>query len=108
MLKFFKEFFNKLFKAENHYTKIKKSEEKKGMRQKCPITGQEEDDAGIIDNPKKPTNRNYTCPCGFQYHRDGAINRRQKYLGDFGVPVVAEMGSTRMTPPFGFRLEVPS
>ena len=54
-------------------------------------------------NPKKPTNRNYSCKCGFQYHRDGvgAINIRQKYLGHFGVPVVADMA-----PPVGFRLEV--
>lgn len=67
--------------------------------QTCPKCG----------NRKKPTNRNYTCACGFKYHRDGvgAINIRQKYLGHFGVPVVAEMGSPRMTPPLGFRLEVP-
>ena len=67
--------------------------------QTCPRCG----------NRKKPTNRNYTCSCGFKYHRDGvgAINIRQKYLGHFGVPVVAEMGSPRMTPPLGFRLEVP-
>ena len=67
--------------------------------QTCPQCG----------NRKKPTNRNYTCPCGFKYHRDGvgAINIRQKYLGHFGVPVVAEMGVTRMTPPLGFRLKVP-
>ena len=58
---------------------------------------------------KKPRNRDYTCSCGFKYHRDGvgAINIRQKYLGCFGDPVVAEMGSARMTPPLGFRLEVP-
>ena len=67
--------------------------------QTCPKCG----------NRKKPNNRNYTCKCGFKYHRDGvgAINIREKYLGHFGVPVVAEMGSTRMTPPLGFRLEVP-
>ena len=67
--------------------------------QTCPKCG----------NRKKPTNRNYTCTCGFKYHRDGvgAINIRQKYLGHFGDPVVAEMGSTRMTPPLGFRLEIP-
>ena len=66
--------------------------------QTCPKCG----------NRKKPTNRNYTCTCGFQYHRDGvgAINIRQKYLGHFGAPVVAEMGSPRMTPPLGFRLKV--
>ena len=52
---------------------------------------------------KKPANRDYTCKCGFQYHRDGvgAINIRQKYLGHLGVPVVAAM-----TPPVGFRSEV--
>ncbi len=54
-------------------------------------------------NKKKPTNRNYKCPCGFQYHRDGigAINIRKKYLGCFGDPVVAAMA-----PPVGFRSEV--
>ena len=38
--------------------------------QTCPNCG----------NRKKPTNRNYTCKCGFQYHRDGvgAINIRKK------------------------------
>ena len=67
--------------------------------QTCPSCG----------NRKKPANRNYTCKCGFKYHRDGvgAINIRQKYLGHFGVPVVAEMGTTRMTPPLGFQLTVP-
>ncbi len=67
--------------------------------QTCPKCG----------NRKKPNNRTYTCKCGFKYHRDGvgAINIREKYLGHFGVPVVAEMGSPRMTPPLGFRLEVP-
>ena len=67
--------------------------------QTCPKCG----------NRKKPSNRNYTCKCGFKYHRDGvgAINIRQKYLGHFGVPVVAERVSDRMTPPLGFRLKVP-
>ena len=53
--------------------------------QTCPKCG----------NRKKPTNRNYTCKCGFKYHRDGvgAINIREKYLGHFGDPVVAENGS---------------
>ena len=53
---------------------------------------------------KKPTNRNYTCPCGYQYHRDGvgAINIRQKYLGRLGDPVVVDMA-----PPLGIRLDVP-
>ena len=60
-------------------------------------------------NRQKPTNRNYTCKCGFKYHRDGvgALNIREKYLGHFGVPVVAERVSDRMTPPLGFRLKVP-
>lgn len=68
--------------------------------QTCPKCG----------NRKKPTNRNYTCTCGFQYHRDGvgAINIRKKYLGRFGVPVVADTDNqaVKMTPPVGFRLEV--
>ena len=69
--------------------------------QTCPKCG----------NRKKPTNRNYTCKCGFNFHRDGvgAINIRKKYLGHFGVPVVAAMDtqiSMKMTPPVGFRLEV--
>ena len=53
-------------------------------------------------NRKKPNNREYTCKCGFTYHRDGvgAINIRQKYLGRLGVPVVAAMA-----PPVGIRLE---
>ncbi len=67
--------------------------------QTCPKCG----------NRKKPNNRNYICKCGFKYHRDGvgAINIRAKYLGHFGVPVVAEKVSDRMTPPLGFRLIVP-
>ncbi|RKU16510.1 transposase [Candidatus Poribacteria bacterium] len=62
--------------------------------QTCPKCG----------NRKKPTNREYSCKCGFTYHRDGvgAINIRQKYLGCLSVPVVADMA-----PPLGFRLEVP-
>ena len=67
--------------------------------QTCPKCG----------NRKKPNNRNYTCNCGFQYHRDGvgAINIRQKYLGHLGDPVVADMGTPmKMTPPLGFRLKV--
>ena len=53
-------------------------------------------------NRKKTSNRNYSCKCGLQYHRDGvgAINIRQKYLGHLGVPVVADMA-----PPIGIRLE---
>ena len=70
--------------------------------QTCPRCG----------NRKKPTHRNYEClHCGFKYHRDGvgAINIRQKYLGHFGVPVVADMDlrTMKMTPPLGFRLKVP-
>ena len=51
----------------------------------------------------KPSNRDYTCPCGFHYHRDGvgAINIRKKYLGCLGDPVVATMAS-----PVGLRAEV--
>ena len=49
----------------------------------------------------KPRNRNYKCQCGYVYHRDGvgAINIRQKYLGDFGRPVVVPMHA-----PIGKRL----
>ena len=69
--------------------------------QTCPKCG----------NRKKPNTRNYTCPCGFKYHRDGvgAINIREKYLGHFGVPVVADLDTQtmKMTPPLGFRLNVP-
>ena len=70
--------------------------------QTCPKCG----------NRKKPNNRNYTCQCGFKYHRDGvgALNIRAKYLGHFGVPVEADMDiqvSMKMTPPLGFRLKVP-
>ena len=62
--------------------------------QTCPKCG----------NRKKPTNRNYTCRCGFKYHRDGvgAINIRQKYQGRLGNPVEAVM-----VPPLGLRLQVP-
>ena len=67
--------------------------------QTCPSCGKR----------KKPNNREYTCKCGFEYHRDGvgAINILRKYQGCFGDPVVAAMGSTRMAPPLGFHLEVP-
>ena len=67
--------------------------------QTCPKCG----------NRKKPNNRDYTCKCGFLYHRDGvgAINILRKYQGGLGDPVVAAMGFTRMAPPLGFRLEVP-
>ncbi len=86
------------YKAKSVGIKVKTIDESY-TSQTCPKCG----------NRKKPTNRNYTCSCGFKYHRDGvgAINIRQKYLGHFGAPVVAEMGSTRMAPPLGFRLEVP-
>ncbi len=44
--------------------------------QTCPKCG----------NRKKTKNRNYSCKCGFKYHRDGvgAMNIREKYLGHFG------------------------
>ena len=60
--------------------------------QTCPSCGQRH----------KPSNRNYKCECGFQYHRDGvgAINIRKKYQGHLGVPVEAAMA-----PPIGIRLE---
>ena len=86
------------YKAEAMGVQVKTIDESY-TSQTCPKCG----------NRKKPTNRNYSCGCGFAYHRDGvgAINIRRKYLGHFGVPVVAEMGSPRMTQPLGFRLEVP-
>ena len=67
--------------------------------QTCPKCG----------NRKRPNNRDYICKCGFKYHRDGvgAINILRKYQGCLGDPVVAAMGSARMAPPLGFRLEVP-
>jgi len=48
----------------------------------------------------KPSDRNYQCPCGFQYHRDGvgAVNIRQKTMYRELVPVVGEMN-----PPIGLR-----
>ncbi len=51
----------------------------------------------------KPSSRDYTCKCGFSYHRDGvgAINIRKKYQGLLEVPVVATMAS-----PIGIRAEV--
>ena len=86
------------YKAKSLGIKVKTIDESY-TSQTCPKCG----------NRKKPTHRNYTCTCGFEYHRDGvgAMNIRRKYLGHFGVPVVAEMGFSRMTPPLGFRLEVP-
>ena len=60
--------------------------------QTCPSCGQRH----------KPSNRNYKCKCGFEYHRDGvgAINIRKKYQGNLGTPVEAAMA-----PPVGIRLE---
>ena len=79
------------YKAKRAGIAVKKIDESY-TSQTCPNCG----------NRKKSTNRTYTCPCGFTYHRDGigAINIRQKYLGCFGVPVVADMA-----PPIGIRLE---
>lgn len=56
-------------------------------------------------NRKKPTNREYTCKCGFKYHRDGvgAINIRKKYLDCFSSPVAVSMAT-----PVGIRLDVPT
>lgn len=56
-------------------------------------------------NRKKPTNREYTCKCGFEYHRDGvgAINIRKKYLDCFSSPVAVSMAT-----PVGIRLDVPT
>ncbi len=86
------------YKAKSLGIKVKTIDESY-TSQTCPKCG----------DRKKPTNRNYTCTCGFKYHRDGvgAINIRRKYLGHFGDPVVAETDFVRMTPPLGFRLEVP-
>ena len=46
-------------------------------------------------NRKKPTNRNYTCRCGFKYHRDGvgAINLWNKVSGFLFNPVVGELAA---------------
>ena len=52
-------------------------------------------------NRKKPKGRNYVCSkCDFVGHRDlvGAVNIRSKYLGVFGLQVVAGMA-----PAFGVR-----
>ena len=82
------------YKAKMLGIKVVKISEVSYTSQTCPKCG----------NRKKPTNRNYTCPCGYTYHRDGvgAINIRQKYLDCLGNPVVADMAR-----PLGFRLEVP-
>ena len=56
--------------------------------QTCPVCG----------HRKKPQGREYSCPCGFHYHRDGvgSLGIRQKYLGC--GPVVGAMA-----PPTGMR-----
>jgi putative transposase len=53
--------------------------------QTCPACGERH----------KPNGREYTCKCGFHYHRDGvgAYNIRAKYLGNFGSAVVGAMAS---------------
>ncbi|WP_460194880.1 zinc ribbon domain-containing protein [Thermosynechococcus sp. FA-CM-4201] len=58
--------------------------------QTCPACGKRH----------KPSGREYSCACGFQFHRDGvgAINLRRKYLGLRSVPVVGVMA-----PPIGLR-----
>ena len=86
------------YKAKVLGIKVKKINEAY-TSQTCPSCG----------NRKKSNNREYTCKCGFTYHRDGvgAINIRAKYLGHLGVPVSGGNGATRMAPPLGFRLEAP-
>ncbi len=71
--------------------KVKQVSEKH-TSQTCPSCGKRH----------KPSNRNYKCKCGFEYHQDGvgAINIRKKYQGHFGAPVEADMA-----PPVGIRLE---
>ncbi len=56
--------------------------------QECPACGRRH----------KPSGRQYTCACGFRYHRDGVggFNIRKKYLGS--GPVVGDMA-----PPTGMR-----
>ena len=56
--------------------------------QECPACGRRHN----------PSGRQYTCACGFQYHRDGVggFNIRKKYLGS--GPVVGDMA-----PPTGMR-----
>lgn len=53
--------------------------------QTCPACGRR----------NKPSGREYSCRCGFRYHRDGVggFNIRAKYLGNFGSPVVGAMAS---------------
>ena len=71
--------------------KVKQISEKY-TSQTCPACG----------HRHKPSNRDYKCKCGFEYHRDGvgAINIRKKYQGCLGVPV-----EVAMAPPIGIRLE---
>jgi putative transposase len=59
--------------------------------QECPLCG----------TRKKPINRNYSCVCGFTYHRDGvgAMNILKKYRGeDYVVGVMASPCSMRYNP----------
>jgi putative transposase len=59
--------------------------------QECPLCG----------TRKKPINRNYSCVCGFTYHRDGvgAMNIWKKYRGeDHVVGVMASPSSMRYNP----------
>jgi len=51
----------------------------------------------------KPTNRNYICQCGFEYHRDsiGAINIRRKYIS--GTLDKSTKLEGELTSPFGIR-----
>ena len=86
------------YKAKALGIKVKRIDESY-TSQTCPKCG----------NRKKPTNRNYGCPCGFKYHRDGvgAINIREKYLGRFGDPVVAENGFCPDDTALGLSFESP-
>ncbi len=59
--------------------------------QECPVCSKR----------NKPTNRNYSCACGFKYHRDGvgAMNILKKYRGeDHVVGAMASPFSMRYTP----------
>jgi putative transposase len=58
---------------------------------------------------KKPNNRNYSCACGFRYHRDGvgAMNILKKYRGeDHVVGVMASPFSMRYTPHMRCSLQI--
>lgn len=68
------------YKAERHGMRVELVDERY-TTQTCPACGARH----------KPRGRDYRCPCGFVYHRDGvgALNIRQKYTG--AIPIVADM-----------------